>query len=59
LNFGNPNSKRKFNGIELNSDFNLSRYDAFFRNLDPPIGKVWQIDPKPNEFVSPYLAMNE
>jgi len=57
LSFGNPANKAKFNGIEQNNDFDLNMYDAFYRNLDPQIGRFWQIDPKPNEAVSPYAAM--
>ncbi|MEJ0101410.1 MAG: DUF6443 domain-containing protein [Bacteroidota bacterium] len=50
-------NKAKFNGIELNNDFDINMYDAHFRNLDPQIGRFWQIDPKPNERVSAYAAM--
>ncbi|MBS1918616.1 MAG: hypothetical protein JST17_00015 [Bacteroidetes bacterium] len=57
LNFGDPGNKYKFNGIEQNSDFDLSMYDARYRNFDPQIGRFWQIDPKPNEHVSSYAAM--
>ncbi len=52
-----PTNKYKFNGIEQNDDFDLNMYDAFYRNLDPQIGRFWQIDPKPIEMVSPYAAM--
>ena len=52
-----PVNKAKFNGIEHNNDFDLNIYDAFYRNLDPQVGRFWQIDPKPNEAVSPYVAM--
>ena len=57
LNFGVPENKHKFNGIEQNNDFDLNMYDAFYRNLDPQIGRFWQTDPKPNEVLSPYSAM--
>ena len=50
-------NKKKFNGIEHNTDFNLNMYDAFYRNLDPQIGRFWQIDPRPNYMESPYAAM--
>ncbi|MEI9811044.1 MAG: RHS repeat-associated core domain-containing protein [Bacteroidota bacterium] len=57
LNFGNPENKAKFNSIEQNNDFDLNMYDAHFRNLDPQIGRFWQLDPKPTEMVSSYAAM--
>ena len=57
LAFGSPENKAKFNGIEQNLDFDLGIYDAFYRNLDPQVGRFWQMDPKPNEVVSPYAAM--
>lgn len=57
LNFGSPENKYKYNGIEHNNDFDLNMYDAFYRNLDPQIGRFWQIDPKPNEVLSPYSSM--
>ncbi len=50
-------NKAKFNGIEHNNDLDLNMYDAFYRNLDPQIGRFWQVDPKPNENFSPYAAM--
>jgi RHS repeat-associated protein len=52
-----PENKYKYNGIEQNNDFDLNIYDAFYRNLDPQIGRWWQIDPKPNDSESPYAAM--
>lgn len=57
LNFGNPENRKKFNGIEYTMEFDLNTYDALFRTLDPQIGRWWTIDPKPNEFESPYAAM--
>ncbi len=49
----------KFNGIEQNNAFDLNMYDAFYRNLDPQIGRFWQLDPKIEsaEPWSPYTAM--
>jgi len=52
-----PSNRKKFNGIEYSSDFELNTYDAFYRSLDPQIGRWWQIDPKPNECVSLYSGM--
>jgi RHS repeat-associated protein len=57
MQFGNPENTYKFNGIEQNNDFDLNMYDAHYRNLDPQIGRFWQIDPKPNENFSLYAAM--
>lgn len=54
---GGMENKKKFNGIEQNNDFDLNIYDAFYRNLDPQLGRFWQIDSKPNETFSPYAAM--
>jgi RHS repeat-associated protein len=57
LNFGQPENKKKFNGIEHTTEFDLNTYDAFFRSADPQIGRWWQIDPKPNMSESPYSMM--
>jgi RHS repeat-associated protein len=56
--FGGIDNKRKYNGIELNNDLNLNTYEAFYRNLDPQIGRWWQIDPKIEsmEQWSPYAS---
>jgi RHS repeat-associated protein len=56
---GAAENKRKFNGIEQNTDFDLNMYDAFYRNLDPQIGRFWQIDPMVDALKSylPYEAM--
>ncbi|MDR6338931.1 RHS repeat-associated protein [Filimonas zeae] len=59
--FGIPENKIKYNGIEQNNDFDLNMYDAFYRNLDPQIGRFWQIDPKIEqgyENVSTYSSMH-
>lgn len=45
-----------YNGIEKISEFELDVYDAIFRNLDPQIGRWWQLDPLMADAVafSPY-----
>lgn len=50
-------NKKKFNGIEHNTDFDINTYDAFFRNADPQIGGWWQLDPKPTMTESLYTMM--
>ncbi len=55
--FGSPPNKAKFNGIEQSNDFDLNMYDAFYRNLDPQIGRFWQIDPKFDWDESSYVAL--
>ncbi len=35
----------KYNGILQDNDFNLNVYSALYRNLDPVIGRWWQVDP--------------
>lgn len=55
---GKLENRFKYNGIEFNGDLDLNAYEAHFRNLDPQIGRWWQIDPKPNDAVSPYAAMD-
>ncbi|MBN8861624.1 MAG: hypothetical protein J0H29_24795 [Sphingobacteriales bacterium] len=54
-----PENKYKYNGIELNNDFDLNVYDAWYRNLDPQTGRWWQIDPETDgyEDISPYASM--
>jgi RHS repeat-associated protein len=56
LNFGQPENRKKFNGIEHTTEFDLNMYDAFYRGLDPQIGRWWEIDPKVDNFYewSPY-----
>jgi RHS repeat-associated protein len=49
-------SNFKFNGIEKQKETNM--YLAAFRGLDSQIGRWTQIDPKPNESMSLYSAMN-
>jgi RHS repeat-associated protein len=50
-------NKTKFNGIAHVTEFDLNTYDAFYRNLDPQIGRWWGIDPKPILSISPCAAM--
>jgi RHS repeat-associated protein len=57
LAFGNPQNRKKFNGIEHTTEFDLNTYDAFYRNEDPQIGRWWQIDPRPSYDGSPYAVM--
>ena len=57
LAFGNPDNKKKYNGIEFDNDLDLNTYEAFYRNMDPQIGRWWQIDPRPTHLESPYTAM--
>ena len=59
FNFAGAENNKKFNSIEHNKDFDLNMYEAFYRNLDPQIGRFWQIDPKLEsaEAWSSYVAM--
>lgn len=56
---GRLENRYKYNGIELNSDLDLYSYEAQYRNLDPQIGRFWQIDPQTEalESYSPYESM--
>jgi RHS repeat-associated protein len=57
---GKLENKKRFNGIEHTTDLDLNQYDAFYRTMDPQIGRWWQIDPKVDEgyeSVSPYTSM--
>lgn len=51
-------NRKKYNGIEFTEDLGLDVYDAFYRNLDPQIGRWNQIDPKIEkmEMWSPYAS---
>ena len=55
-------TNEKYNGIEFSagefsSGGGLEIYDAYFRNLDPQIGRWWQPDPRPNVTLSSYASM--
>lgn len=54
---GGVENKKKYNGYEQNTDFDLNVYESFYRTHDPQIGRFLQIDPKPNGSESPYVAM--
>jgi RHS repeat-associated protein len=51
-------NKKKYNGIEYDSDFGLEVYEAELRYLDPQMGRWWQVDPKIEnmEMWSPYAS---
>jgi RHS repeat-associated protein len=49
--FGRIENKIKYNSIELERGLGLNVYDAQFRELDPQIGRWWQIDPKTDEML--------
>ena len=51
------NRKEKFNGAELNTDFDINIYGFFYRTYDPQIGRWHNLDTKPTDMVSPYAAM--
>lgn len=54
---GKQENNYKYNGIENETDLELNYYDAFFRELDPQIGRWIQIDPKTNYGETPYASM--
>ena len=55
---GKLENKKKFYGIEQTTDLDLNQYDAFYRTMDPQIGRWWQTDPRPNYSVSLYSSMD-
>ncbi|MET3876445.1 RHS repeat-associated protein [Chitinophaga sp. OAE865] len=54
----NPYSKNNYNynGIEQTDEFGLNQYDAYYRTLDPQIGRWNQVDPAAIKYpgISPY-----
>jgi RHS repeat-associated protein len=51
LNFGQPDNKKKFTGQLLDDDLGLNWYQMKFRNMDPQIGRFWQVDPLASKYV--------
>lgn len=53
-----PENKHKYNGIEQTTELGLNQFDAQLRELDPQIGRWWEIDPKIEnmEMWSPYVS---
>ncbi|PSL24422.1 DUF6443 domain-containing protein [Chitinophaga ginsengisoli] len=51
-------NRKKYNGIEFNSDLDINEYEAQFRTLDPQVGRWLQMDPKTDEMEnwSPYAS---
>jgi RHS repeat-associated protein len=47
--FGRLENNKKYNGIEYEKALDLNVYDAQFRELDPQVGRWWQVDPKTDE----------
>ena len=56
---GSLENRTLYNGIEHNTDLDLNKYDAFYRTLDPQIGRFWQVDPEAEslESYSTYESM--
>jgi RHS repeat-associated protein len=53
-----PENRYKYNGIEKIEDLGLEDYDAQFRELDPQLGRWWEVDPRSDnmEMWSPYVS---
>ena len=58
LAFGDPDNRKKYNGIEKENDLQIEMYDAPLRELDGQTGRWWQIDPEIEnmEMWSPYAS---
>ena len=56
---GKLENRKQYNGIEHTTDLDLNQYDAFFRTMDPQLGRWFQIDPKVDSMFSwsPYVSM--
>ena len=54
----NPGYKYKFNGIELQDEFDLNMYSMDFRQYDPAIGRFTSQDPVTHFDYSPYSAFD-
>jgi RHS repeat-associated protein len=54
-----PENKYRYNGIEQTSNLGLGVYNAFYRTLDPSLGRWWQVDPEAELHYgqTPYNAM--
>ncbi|WP_421947691.1 RHS repeat-associated core domain-containing protein [Phaeodactylibacter xiamenensis] len=54
-----PKNKYRYNGIEQTANLGLDVYNAFYRTLDPSLGRWWQVDPYAESFysMSPYCGM--
>jgi RHS repeat-associated protein len=52
-------NRKRYNGIEQNDNFDINLYEAFYRTLDPQIGRWQCVDPKTEnmEMWSPYVSM--
>jgi|ERR1017187_109038 RHS repeat-associated protein len=58
---GKIENKYKYNGIELDTALGINEYEAQLRDLDPQIGRWWQVDPETEdqEIWSPYTSNND